>query len=288
MLLTVFTPTFNRAYIIENLYKSLQRQTCKDFEWLVVDDGSSDNTSDLFLNWQMEESFPVRYIKKENGGKHRAINLGLDEAKGKLFFIVDSDDYLAEDAIKCIKKQYEIIKNDKCFAGLCGMRAYPDGRRIGGEVPFETLDCISFDYWFKHNITGDSAEVFKTDIFRQFPFPEIDGEKFCPEAVVWYRIARAGYKIRYFNKKIYFCDYLPDGLTAKITKLRINSPLGAMLTYKELYEAKVNKKWTTKSGINYWRFYFHCSKNKRLDWRPSCIYAIPGYIFYLKDCIGKK
>lgn len=287
-MITVFTPTYNRAYIIENLYRSLQRQTNKDFEWLVVDDGSTDDTEVLFKEWIKEKSFAVRYIKTKNGGKHRAINLGLKEAEGELFFIVDSDDYLSDDAVESILSQYNYVKTDSEFAGVCGMRAYPNGRRIGGEVPFDIFEGTGFDYWFRNNITGDSAEVFKTDIFRQFPFPEIDGEKFCPEAVVWYRIARAGYKIRYFNKKIYFCDYLPDGLTAKITKLRINSPLGAMLTYKELYEANVNKKWTTKSGINYWRFYFHCSKNKRLDWRPSCIYAIPGYIFYLKDCIGKK
>ena len=288
MLVTVFTPTYNRAYIIENLYKSLQRQTCKDFEWLVVDDGSSDITEELFREWSKENSFSVRFIKQKNGGKHRAINRGLKEAKGELFFIVDSDDFLSEDAIEIISDNYSIINNNNAFIGMSGMRAYPDGRRIGGEVSFDTLDCSAFDYWFKHNITGDSAEVFKTDVFRQFPFPEIEGERFCPEALVWYRIASSGYLMHYFNQKIYICDYLPDGLTAKITKLRINSPVGAMLTYKELYEAKVNIKWTAKSGINYWRFNFHCSRNKRLEWRPSRIYAIPGYVFYLKDRFGKK
>lgn len=282
-MITVFTPTYNRAYIIENLYRSLQRQTNKNFEWLVVDDGPTDDTEVLFKEWIKEKSFAVRYIKTENGGKHRAINLGLKEAEGELFFIVDSDDYLSDDAVESILSQYNYVKTDSEFAGVCGMRAYPNGRRIGGEVPFDIFEGTGFDYWFRNNITGDSAEVFKTDVFRQFLFPEIEGEKFCPEALIWYRMARAGYKIRYFNKKIYVCDYLQDGLTAKITKLRINSPLGTMLTYKELYEAKVNRKWTAKSGINYWRFYFHCPKRKRPQWLPSKIYAIGGAFFYIKD-----
>ena len=105
-MITVFTPTYNRAYIIENLYKSLQRQTFKDFEWLVIDDGSTDNTEELFASWTNEISFPVRYIKQQNGGKHRAINRGVKEANGELFFIVDCDDYLREDAVETILEQH--------------------------------------------------------------------------------------------------------------------------------------------------------------------------------------
>ena len=99
--ITVFTPTYNRAYILENLYRSLQRQTCKTFEWLVVDDGSADNTKELFERWQQEDNFfPIRYVKQENGGKCRAINQGLKLADGELFFTVDSDDYLTDDALE--------------------------------------------------------------------------------------------------------------------------------------------------------------------------------------------
>lgn len=106
-MITIFTPTYNRAYRLPNLYKSLQEQTCKDFEWLVVDDGSTDNTSKLFEQWQAEEnSFPIRYFKQPNGGKHRAINRGVKEAKGELFFIVDSDDTLSSNAIRIVFEQY--------------------------------------------------------------------------------------------------------------------------------------------------------------------------------------
>ena len=105
MKITVFTPTYNRAYIIENLYRSLQRQTVKDFEWLVIDDGSTDNTQELFDKWISEENaFPIRYYKQRNGGKCRAINRALDLAQGELFFTVDSDDYLTKDALEKVMR----------------------------------------------------------------------------------------------------------------------------------------------------------------------------------------
>ena len=119
--ITVFTPTYNRAYIIETLYRSLQRQTYRDFEWLVVDDGSADNTKELFEAWQQEDNFfPIRYVKQENGGKCRAINYGLELAKGKLFFNVDSDDYLTEDAIEKLLSWEAGLPEDQKFCANCG------------------------------------------------------------------------------------------------------------------------------------------------------------------------
>lgn len=257
MLLTVFTPTYNRATIIENLYKSLQRQTCKDFEWVVVDDGSSDGTEELFTIWQQESSFLVKYIKQENGGKHRAINRGVKEAQGELFFIVDSDDYLADDAIEKIFIHYNKIKENKDFAGVCGLRCYPDGQRIGGECDFGIIDCNSLDFRYKYKVQGDMAEVIRTDVMREFPIPEFDGEKFCPEALFFYRIAQK-YKLRFFYEKIYICDYLPDGLTAQITKIRMQSSRASMIFYAEQTHYKIPMAQKIKAAINYWRFSF-CS-----------------------------
>ena len=130
---TVFTPTYNRAYIIEKLYYSLQRQTFRNFEWLVVDDGSSDNTEELFSRFQKEAPFSVRYIRVENGGKHRAINVGVKNAKGRLFFIVDSDDHLLEDALEKIQKAEQTIPRNTAdkYSGIRALRAYPDGKIIG-------------------------------------------------------------------------------------------------------------------------------------------------------------
>ena len=258
MLVTVFTPTYNRAYILEHLYQSLCLQTCKDFEWLIVDDGSTDNTEDLVNAWLSGNSFSIRYIRQKNGGKHRAINNGIQSAKGELFYIVDSDDQLPPNAIGDIIKVYSDIKDDSEFAGVCGLKYYFDGVKVGDSFTHEVLDCSMLDFRYVHKMKGDMAEVFKTEVLKCFPFPEFEGEKFCPEAVVWNRIG-CKYKMRYFNKDIYHCDYLPDGLTAKIVQIRMKSPQTTMLCYSELCKMRVPFSIKVKSAVNFWRFAF-CSK----------------------------
>ena len=155
-MITVFTPTFNRAYKLSELYKSLQRQTYKNFEWLIIDDGSTDNTEHLFNKWKNEtNSFRITYIKQKNGGKHRAINKGVQLAKGKLFFIVDSDDFLAAFALQRIQEVYEPISENELFAGVSGMKAYTNNKRVGGTLPFKQIDCSMIDVRTKYHIKGD-------------------------------------------------------------------------------------------------------------------------------------
>lgn len=183
-MITVFTPTYNRAYILQSLYQSLQKQTSRDFEWLIVDDGSTDNSRILIENWIKEDIIRIRYLYQNNGGKHRAINYGAKEAHGELFFIVDSDDSLSENAIERIENYYKGIKDNPLFAGVYGLRCFPNGSRIGGECDFKILDCNSLDFRYKYKIKGDMAEVLRTEVIRQYPFPEFDGEKFCPISYV--------------------------------------------------------------------------------------------------------
>ena len=283
-MITIFTPTYNRAYCLPDLYKSLQKQTCKDFEWLVVDDGSIDNTSELFEQWQTEEnSFPIRYFKQPNGGKHRAINRGVNEAKGELFFIVDSDDVLSTEAIQRIINQYIPIRDNMSFGGVCGLRAYHNGERIGGECNFGTLDCTSLDFRYKHHIKGDMAEVIRTNVLKEFPFPEIEGERFCPEALIFNRIATK-YKLRYFYEKVYFCEYLEDGLTASIVKVRMNSPETSTMYYSELFYMPIPFVQKIKAAINFWRFAYCLCKNKPkypIGW--GWIFKPLGYLYHRKD-----
>lgn len=283
MLVTVFTPTYNRAYILPVLYESLKKQSCKDFEWLVVDDGSTDNTYNLFVNWQSENIVPIRYFKQPNGGKHRAINYGIKEAKGELFFIVDSDDILPPASIQIIIGQYLPIKNDMSFGGICGLRAYHSGERIGGECDFGILDCTSLDFRFKYHIKGDMAEVIRTNVFKEFPFPEIEGERFCPEALVFNRIATK-YKLRYFYKKVYMCEYLDDGLTASIVKVRMKSPQTSTMYYSELFHMPISFVQKIKAAINYWRFAYCMDSNKPkypIGWGWIC--KPLGYLYHRKD-----
>lgn len=282
MTVTVFTPTYNRAYILPKLYESLKKQICNDFEWLIVDDGSTDETEKIVRGWLTEETFPVRYIKQLNGGKHAAINCGVLETKSELFFIVDSDDQLTPDAIAIIKQKYQEVRDDDTVAGIIGMRIYPDGKRIGGEASFEDTICTRSDFRYKKKINGDLAEVYKTDILRKYPFPIIEGEKFCPESVVWLKIAKK-YKLLFVNKGIYVCEYLADGLTHHVDQIRIKSPHLAVVNYVLEYESDIPLKIKIKDAINYWRFRFHCHDKK--DKSKIALWAMPiGWLFYKLDC----
>jgi glycosyltransferase involved in cell wall biosynthesis len=263
MLFTVFTPTYNRAYIIEKLYSSLLNQVLSDFEWIIVDDGSTDDTEKLILKFIEEKKLDIKYVKQENGGKHRAINRGLREARGELFFIVDSDDKLSKDALSTLFVYYQKVKNDNDIAGVVGLRCSPEGKTIGTYFPKNELICNNFDYRYKYKIKGDKAEAVKTEVFRKYPFPEIDNEKFIAEGIVWNRIARK-YKFMYVNKNIYECEYLSDGLSKASWINRMRNPKSACLLYQELSTCNIPIIIKMKAIINYWRFKL-CAKSKFSD-----------------------
>lgn len=229
-MITVFTPCYNRAHTIERLYHSLVLQTNKNFEWIIVDDGSTDNTEQI-VNVFIKESndFPICYFKKENGGKHTAINFGVQKANGEAFFIVDSDDWLPKNAIDRIIYYFDQIKNKKDFAGICGNKMLPTKEIIGKTFDGEVLDITALERK-KFNIIGDKAEVFKTEILKKFPFPVFENERFLSEGIVWNRIAFDGYKLRFFNENIYYGEYLNDGLTKNLRKMYRENPVG-YLTY---------------------------------------------------------
>lgn len=228
-MITIFTPVYNRAYIINTLYQSLRRQTCKDFEWIIFDDGSQDNIIEIVNEWiEMDKNeFAIHFYSVTNGGKHRAINKAVKIAQGDAFFIVDSDDYITDDAIEWIADKWRDIQNNKEFAGIAGLKILKNGKLTGsGELTFkEYVDATNLER-DKYNLDGDKAEVYKTELLCKFSFPEYDNEKFVTEAVVWNKIAYDGYKIRWFNKVIYICDYLEDGLSKNIQTVLENSPRG--------------------------------------------------------------
>ena len=285
MFIIVFTPTYNRAELLPRLFDSLCAQTRKGFEWLIVDDGSTDDTQEVvetFKNCDFA-GFPIRYIKKENGGKHTAINLGVQEAQGELFFIADSDDTLPPDSIATVVKHYIPIQNNNCFAGICGYMKHSNGNFIGH--PLLDIDATSIEMRGKYNIKGDMMEVFKTTVLKEFPFPEISNERFCPEALVWNRIAQK-YKLRIFAKAIYCRDYLEGGLTDNIVRIRMISPIATMMTYAEMTEYKgVLLKNKIRAAINYWRFWF-CKKPGSTAPHISAkwLWAMPlGWLMHMRD-----
>lgn len=269
-MITVFTPTYNRAYLLPRLYESLKSQTFKDFEWLIVDDGSTDGTRDLIAGWINERLFNIRYYYQENGGKHRTINMGTQLAKGEWFFIVDSDDILPDNSLEIVKKWIDTVRDDETFAGVCGVK-----RDITGQTPFgfsfDVLDLTPFEIG---EITReDKAEVVKTQILRNYPFPDIEGEKFCAEGLVWNRIGRK-YKLRYFNEVIYNYEYLNDGLTLNSMINRRKSPTYATMVYREQLPYLCSMKKKLKVSCNYWRFWGFA---KKVNWREK----LPTYTYLL-------
>ncbi len=287
MLITVFTPTYNRAQLLPRLYESLCAQTCTEFEWLVVDDGSTDNTEEVVGNFikSTQKDFPIRYIKKENGGKHTAINVGVKEANGELFLIVDSDDTLFPRTIDIVIKNYIPIQYNNSFAGVCGYMKHSNDCIIGN--PLLNIDASSTEMRGKFQIQGDMMEVFKTKVLKEFPFPEISNEHFCPEALIWNRIAQK-YKLRVFAKAICCRDYIEGGLTANIVRIRMKSPMASMMTYAEMTRyPSVPLIQKMRAAINYWRFRF-CATDKnakmpRLAARWFWTKPI-GWLMHKKDC----
>lgn len=233
--LTIFTPTYNRAHTLQRLYKSLQDQTCKDFEWLVIDDGSTDGTSSLFEQWiQDNNNFLIQYEKIQNGGKLRALNKGIKQAKGDYFLILDSDDLLCKDAVEQVISGFSTLENPTTFIGISMVKADLEGNpvhrtpKIDPQLGF--VDCNNLER-SKYNLQSDMAEVFFTEKLRQYTFPVWPGEKFTPEEVVWNQMALDGYKLRWFNKVEYLCEYQPDGLTNSTWKLLRDNPMGYAMMF---------------------------------------------------------
>lgn len=259
ILVSVFTPTYNRSKLLTRLYNSLQKQTCLEFEWIIVDDGSTDNTETVVNDMKTKSLFPIKYYKQKNSGKHVAINKGVEVAKGRMFFVVDSDDYLTKDAIAEIVRIDESIIDKKGYCGLSGVRVDLKGKLIGKTFSQKFIDCTALER-AKYRILGDKSEVYYTDVLKKYPFPVFNGENFITEYVVWYRMAKDGYKIRWTNEPFYVCDYQNTGLSATTGKCSKNFKgfqltTKEYLTYKQLPVVDRIKQLIAYSGI--------CRKEKK-------------------------
>lgn len=251
-MITVLTPTFNRGWGgLQSLWDSLQKQTVKDFEWLVVDDGSTDGTKDLITKLQEKSDFPIRYIYKSNGGKHTALNVGIQTICSELTFIVDSDDCVTDDAVESILKIHKKYRSQNNICGYAFLRAFPDGKVNGKKFDVDEKIGSYIDVRVNGDDTGaDKAEVFKTHCLKEFPFPEYPNEKFLGEDLVWVRMARK-YEMVHINKAIYVGNYLEDGLTNNRRKHNIASPIGCMHRAEEFMESDLKTRYRIKGGLQY-------------------------------------
>jgi glycosyltransferase involved in cell wall biosynthesis len=257
---TIFTPSYNRAHTLAKVYASIQQQSFRDFEWLVVDDGSTDNTGELIKRWASEASFPIRYIYQPNGHKKTAINTGVSHAQGELFLILDSDDEMLPHSLQIFNDYWQEIPEEerKQYTGITGLCIDQHGQPVGDRFPQHVLDSDSISIRYDYHIRGEKWGFNRTDVLRQFPFPEeIPG--LVTEALVWDRIARQ-YKMRFINEVVRIYHDEPDSLTR--TSMIRNTP-----GFRTYYNEALCHEWSRvfcaplsvlKLAANSVRFDLHC------------------------------
>ncbi len=223
--LTVFTPAYNRAHTLSRTYQSLLSQSCKDFEWLIIDDGSSDNTAKLVQEWQTKDNgFEIRYIYKENGGMHTAHNTAYENINTELNVCIDSDDMLAEGAVEIILSTWDAVR-DKGYAGLMGLDADFDGNIIGTKFP-ENVSEMTATGFYTQGGTGDKKLVYRTDVINSVPpYPVFEGEKYVALAYK-YRLIDQKYKMAVTNKVLCSVEYQLDGHSHGMWREYVRSPKG--------------------------------------------------------------
>lgn len=200
LLFTVFTASYNRAELLTRVYESLCAQSCREFEWLIVDDGSTDNTRAIVAHFESIAPFQVRYVWQANRHKKVALNLGVRLAQGELLVVLDSDDTLFPEALETMKNLWMDIPLARRseFSAVTGLCVRPDGKIVGQKYPRDMMDATPMEMILRYRVSGEKFGFQRTEVMRQFPFPE-DVWGYLPESIVWWGIAKAGYKTRFVN-----------------------------------------------------------------------------------------
>ncbi len=296
---TVFTATYNRVKTLPRVYNSLKDQTYRDFEWLIVDDGSTDGTRELVEAWQKEADFPIRYYWQENQCKHIAFNRGVKAAKGALFLNLDSDDSCVPEALERLKYHWDSIpeQEKEQFSAVTVLCVYQNGKLVGTKYPKDIFDSNPLAIRYKYKVKGDKWGFQCTDILRKYPFPENLMRTYVPENIIWNAIARK-YKSRFVNEmlRIYWADDSPK--SDQISKsARAYRAVGCSLYYGQMLNHDIRWFFTAptafiKAGIQYCRYSFHAGYsirrqvNKLENVLSKLLWAISlpaGYLLYLND-----
>ncbi len=229
MKLTIFTPTYNRAELLKRVYESISNQITDGVEWLIVNEGFKDSTELSARSLIDKASFPIRYIKKENGGKHTAHNTAVEEAHGEWFMCLDSDDLLSDGALQNI---LSILPT--CTGNVCAVAAYK--RDLDGNLlcdKFEDEQPINGIYTLLGKYHGEYVFLFRTDKIKKYPYPTIEGERFISECLLYDRLELEGYSVLPFDKVIQECEYQAEGLSLAYKKLLKNNPCGVQMFYNQ-------------------------------------------------------
>lgn len=299
-LFTVFTPSYNRAGLLPRLYRSLRAQTFRDFEWLIVDDGSNDDTRAVVAGWQAEAPFPIRYVWQPNGGKHVAFNRAAQEARGELLLEIDSDDEVLPHGLERLARHWADIQalppaEAARFSGVTGLCQDQRGNLVGQRFPRDVVDSDSNEMKYRYRVTGEKWGFHRTDVFKEFPFPVLPNGGFVPESVVWNAMGRK-YKTRYVNEvlRIYWLHDGPRLTTGGITAA---SAPGQALWHREILNTNLryfryDPAEFARSAVHFTRFSLHAGDGFGRQWRnlrgiaPRALWlaAAPlGYLVYRRD-----
>ena len=248
--LTVFTPAYNRAHTLPRTYESLRNQSCKNFVWLIVDDGSADNTGELVRSWQAQDNgFEIRYIYKTNGGMHTAHNTAYENIDTELNTCIDSDDCMAPGAVEKILRKWESVR-DRCYAGIIALDSDMDGNVIGTGFP-EGLTATTLMGYYAAGGSGDKKLIYRTDIINRYPpYPVFEEERYVALAYK-YRLIDQEYKLAVLDEVVCNVDYQPDGHSTAMFREYIRSPRGFAFWRKVCMQYPESPKRLAVDAVHY-------------------------------------
>ncbi|HEY2420685.1 MAG TPA: glycosyltransferase family 2 protein [Neobacillus sp.] len=282
-LLTIFTPTFNRAFCLENCYKSLLRQTCKEFVWLIIDDGSTDGTKTLVDSWIEENLIKINYLWQENQGMHGAHNTAYRLIQTELNMCIDSDDFIPDQAVEKIVSFWREFGCDQ-FSGIIGLDSNIDHHVIGTKLPEGLKSSTLFDLYHKHGVVGDKKLVYRTLLTRKYPYPLFPNEKYVGLDYKYYKIDEE-YEMLLFNENLCIVEYLADGSSQNMFQQYRKNPKGFAFYRKEMMKlpfASISFKF--RQAIHYVSSSFMMKNLKFLRETPAKVLtflAIPiGFLLY--------
>lgn len=296
-LFTVFIPTYNRAHTLTRALESVAEQTCRDFEVVVIDDGSTDGTAGLIESWQDHAGFPIKYIYQENRGKPAAHNHALEVAEGKFFMTLDSDDSMLPDALENVLKYWELIPehNRDGFAGVGGLCKWDNGQISGSAYPEDIIDSNYLEMSRDHSLRGEKREAIRTDVLREFPYPLIEGEKHIRPTMILRRLSLK-YSLRFINVPLQINRHAPDGIMSRRFEYRMKNPKGLRLYFLEeisIFAEYSNWKKLYRNTVKFIRYSLHSGTGilqqaKEVKHFTTWILALPeGVSDWVIDLIRK-
>ncbi|RBP27437.1 MULTISPECIES: glycosyltransferase family 2 protein [Bacillus] len=281
--LTVFTPTYNRAYCLQGCYESLKQQTCKDFIWLIIDDGSDDNTKELVHSWVSEDYIDIRYYWQPNQGMHGAHNTAYEMIDTELNVCIDSDDSMPSDAVEKIINFWNENGNEQ-VSGIIALDLYKDEKVIGSKLPLHLNRSTLFNLYNKHGVTGDKKLVYRTELTKKYPYPIFKNEKYVGLAYKYYMLDQK-YEMLLMNEALCYVEYMPDGSSMNMLNQYRQNPKGFAFYRKELMKLPfTNRLFKYRQAVHYVSSSF-IAKNirfiKESPYKVLTLCALPfGVILY--------